>query len=115
MMINDKAMNKIIDPVEADVANMMVFSSDDSPGVNTGRGVAASVERTLLVAIGRINVSVVERTSMVFCKAGATDEVARESKSLGVSKMVLVGRIVTAKVVCDDMEVEVNSEDVSVD
>ena len=53
-------MNKVITPVEADVAKMMVFSSDDIPGVKTGRGVAMSVEKTLLVEIGRINVSVVE-------------------------------------------------------
>ena len=52
---------------------------------------------------------------MVFCKAGVTDEVARESKSLDVSKMLLVGRIETVEVLCGDMKVVVNFEDVLVD
>ena len=51
----------------------------------------------------------------MFCKAGVSDEVGRESKSLVVINMLLVGRIVNVKVLCDGMKVVVNSEDASVD
>ena len=47
----------------------------------------------------------------MFCTAGVNDE----SKSLYVSNILLVGRIVNVKVLCDGMKVVVNSEDLSVD